>query len=261
MMPWQDLPRAAAHLFLIRPFMHLFIGFHASGRERLAGLKQAVFVSNHSSHLDTLLILSSLDLGTALRTRTVAAADYFGGDDSFGRVTRWLFRLVTVSRKRVTRSDNPLERMSEVLAQGDNLLIFPEGTRGDPEKIGSYKAGVGHLAGRFPDIPLVPVCVVGAGRSLPKGAMVPVPMWTSVEFGCPVAGQGRAADTAALLEGVARGMLQKGMLRSGGPKETRFSGHGHRKPLTIAVIGIDGSGKSTCMKGVLEVLCREPQSG
>jgi 1-acyl-sn-glycerol-3-phosphate acyltransferase len=218
-MRWSDLPRALAHLLLVRPFTAWVIGFNVQGQENVAGRGRVILASNHNSHLDTLLILSSLGLRQALRVRPVAAEDYFGG--SAGLAARWLFNLVTVRRRRVTRKENPLERMAEALASGDSLLIFPEGTRGEPDRLAAFKTGVGHLAARHPDIPVIPVFVHGSGRSMPRGASVPLPLWTSVTFAPPVpprdpAGPAAAAEFTRELEAVVRGMAEEAGGRSRG---------------------------------------------
>ncbi|MFA5141003.1 MAG: 1-acyl-sn-glycerol-3-phosphate acyltransferase [Elusimicrobiota bacterium] len=242
--------RALVHVLLVRPFTRWVIGFNVSGSESVRGLKQMVLAANHNSHLDGLLVFSSLPLRQAMRLHPVAAEDYFGQGDLWGMLARWLFNMVTISRTRVSRRHNPLERMQRVLDRGDSILIFPEGTRGEPDRMAPFQAGVGHLAKSFPDIPIVPVCVLGAGRSMPRGASVPVPVWTTVEFGSPLRAQGRPAETAAALEQAIREMAERAGRWHGAVPEAGDS----RKPAYVAVVGIDGSGKSSIQRRVVEAL-------
>jgi len=43
------------------------------------------------------------------------------------------------------------------------------------------------LAAQFPSVQLVPVYLENLHRSLPKGAVLPIPMTCTVRFGTPVA--------------------------------------------------------------------------
>ena len=242
--------RALTHVLLVRPFTRWVIGFNVSGSEGVRGLKQMVLAANHNSHLDGLLVFSSLPLRQAMRLHPVAAEDYFGRGDAWGVLAQWLFNMVTISRARVSRRHNPLDRMGIVLSSGDSLLIFPEGTRGEPDRMAPFQAGVGHLAKNFPDVPIVPVCVLGAGRSMPRGTSVPVPVWTTVEFGAPLFPRGKPAETAAALEQVIREMAE----RAGRWHGAAAAGGVGSRPSFVAVVGIDGSGKSSVQRRVVEAL-------
>ena len=71
--------------------------------------KQRVFFANHTSNLDFVMLWAALPAVVRAKTRPVAAHDYW----TKGRVRLLLagkvFRAVLIERKRVTRSNNPLE--------------------------------------------------------------------------------------------------------------------------------------------------------
>jgi len=67
-----------------------------------------------------------------------------------------------------------------------SLILFPEGTRGNGEKVGSFRAGLYHLALRRPDVELVPAYLENMNRILPKGEVLPVPMLSLLTFGKPL---------------------------------------------------------------------------
>jgi 1-acyl-sn-glycerol-3-phosphate acyltransferase len=92
--------------------------------------------------------------------------------------------------------------MREALAKGDIVILFPEGTRGDAsDQMGELKSGIARLANDVPLAPVIPVWIEGAGRVLPKGAALPVPMNCTVLIGEPVPWTGeRLGFMAALRE-------------------------------------------------------------
>jgi 1-acyl-sn-glycerol-3-phosphate acyltransferase len=82
--------------------------------------------------------------------------------------------------------EDPLQPLIDALAQGDSIIIFPEGTRGNADEPMSFKAGLYNLATKFPNVVLVPAWINNVQRVMPKGEVVPVPILCSVTFGAPV---------------------------------------------------------------------------
>lgn len=146
--------------------------------------RQRIYFANHSSHLDTILVWASMPPELRRRVRPVAAADYWGR----GRFNRYIALKVlnAVLIDRQTRSSNPLAPLEEALRNGDSLIIFPEGTRGEGELPGAFKPGLHHLAKSFPTVELVPIFLDNLRRALPKGSLVPVPLSCVARFGTPM---------------------------------------------------------------------------
>jgi len=105
---------------------------------------------------------------------------------------------VYVSRQR-TDDEDPLEPLMEALRNGDSLVIFPEGTRGNKGDPAPFKAGLYHLAEAFADVQLIPAWIDNVQRVMPKGEIVPVPILCSVTFGAPLTLQ-PAEDKRAFLD-------------------------------------------------------------
>ena len=146
----------------------------------------AVFFANHTSHLDFAVVWAALPHETRALTSPAAAEDYW----SKSRLRRWiaceLFQAVLIAREGITRENNPLERLAACLESGRSILIFPEGTRRTDGEVSGFKAGLFHLARRFPQIPLVPVHLDNLNRIMPKGAWVPVPLIAQAHFREPI---------------------------------------------------------------------------
>ena len=78
-----------------------------------------------------------------------------------------------------------LRAAETVLARGEPLVVFPEGTRQEGPLIGEMKEGASFLACRS-DVPIVPVGIGGADRALPKGKKIPRPRKITVVIGEPL---------------------------------------------------------------------------
>jgi len=195
--------RLAQMLFFalaIKPFMALFIGLRVRGREHLTGSQPIILVANHSSHLDTMSLLSLFPLSKLRGIRPVAAADYFERNAFVSILTKTLFNILPIARKNITPENNPLRRMREAIAAGDSLIIFPEGTRGSGRELGEFRSGVAHLIEKVPGVPVVPAYLVNMGRSLPKGEFIPVPFFCEIRIGAPRVMTGTRQEITRALE-------------------------------------------------------------
>ncbi|MFI4935635.1 MAG: lysophospholipid acyltransferase family protein [Caulobacterales bacterium] len=194
-----NLARLAFLLIFARPLARFLTGADVIDRQRLPSVGPAIIAANHTSHVDTLLLLTIFPARVMSRVRPVAAADYFLKGPLISWFSRNLVGIVPIVRAGGGRGD-VLAPIRQALAQGDIVIVFPEGTRGTPtDEIGPLKSGISRLAAAFPDAPVTPVWIEGAGRVLPKGAHVPAPLNCTVLVGKPLYGRdGRAALMEAL---------------------------------------------------------------
>jgi 1-acyl-sn-glycerol-3-phosphate acyltransferase len=147
---------------------------------------QRIYFANHTSHIDTIAIWAALPIRLRYITHPVAAKDYWGSGLRRYIATKAL-RAVLIERSRSDPNANPLQPLIETLQLGESLIIFPEGTRGASALPGPFKSGLYHLAAQFPNVQLVPVYLDNLHRSLPKSAVLPIPMTCTVRFGTPMA--------------------------------------------------------------------------
>jgi 1-acyl-sn-glycerol-3-phosphate acyltransferase len=170
--------------------------------------EQRIYFANHQSHFDWVLVWAALPRDLRTRTRPIAARDYWTASPFKAWITREIFNAVYVSRVPAAErapDEDPLEPLAEALEAGDSLVIFPEGTRSNAGEPQAFKAGLYHLAEKFPAVQLIPVWIDNVQRVMPKGEVVPVPILCTVTFGAPVqieAGEDKHAFLARAREAV-----------------------------------------------------------
>lgn len=146
-----------------------------------------VYFGNHVSHGDFALIWAVLPPAQRARTRPVAGADYWEKGVLRRYVGRKVVRAVLIEREREKRTEDPIAQMSGVLAKGESLIIFPEGTRNQTDAtLLPFKSGLYHLGKSHPGLPLVPAWIDNLHRVLPKGELIPIPLLCTVHFGRPL---------------------------------------------------------------------------
>jgi 1-acyl-sn-glycerol-3-phosphate acyltransferase len=145
--------------------------FRSQVRTRVEGLDvltsltaPVIFAANHASHLDTPLILLSLPDEWRRRTAVAAAADYFF--DTWWRAvgSAIIFNTFPIDRRGGSLASTP----GEVLDDGWNLVIYPEGTRTHDGWVGRFQTGAAYLAVRH-QVPVVPVAHRGTFAAMPRG--------------------------------------------------------------------------------------------
>jgi 1-acyl-sn-glycerol-3-phosphate acyltransferase len=145
-----------------------------------------IYIANHTSHADFILLWAALPPRLRSRTVPVAAAGYWDRNAVRRYLARQVFRAVLVERDHVDRTHNPLVPMVHALDSGNSLIVFPEGTRGDGRALLPFKCGIYHLVQKRPNVELIPAWIDNLHRVLPKGAILPAPLQCSVTFGGPV---------------------------------------------------------------------------
>ena len=173
-------------LLVVRPILLIVLGSNVRHRERLPDLGPAILAANHNSHLDALVLISLYPLRRNSRVRPVGATDYFFRN----RLLRWfserIIGVVPLDRTPKRGKGDPLAVIDAAIDARDILILFPEGTRGDPEQVAEMKTGIAHIAKRHPDVPVYPVFAHGLGKALPRGEALLVPFICDIFVGEPM---------------------------------------------------------------------------
>jgi 1-acyl-sn-glycerol-3-phosphate acyltransferase len=188
---WKFRRRAAAWLLVLvaRTITRKSVRF----LERIDDARQRIFFANHTSHLDFILIWSSLPRHVREQTRPVARRDYWERSRFRRYYVGKVFNAVLIDRALLDRDTvggafdrrgrEAIAQMLEGLGNEYSLILFPEGTRGSGESIGQFRSGLYYLCRERPDVDLVPVRIHGAHKVLPKGRFVPRPQDSDLTFG------------------------------------------------------------------------------
>jgi 1-acyl-sn-glycerol-3-phosphate acyltransferase len=188
---------------LLKPLVvvvtRLLFRLEARGAEHVPADGPVLLVANHSSFLDPPLV------GAATRRRLtfLAKAELFGVP-GLGALIR---RLGAYPLRREGADPSALRTAQRVLEDGQALLVFPEGTRGDEGVLRPAKAGAALLA-MHTGVPVVPVYVRGSGRAWPRGRRLPRPAKVMVTFGPPLTfPRASGTDRKAQYEAASRRMM------------------------------------------------------
>ena len=170
---------------LLALIARLLSGASVRWRDSQPDTCQRVYFANHTSHLDAVVLWSSLPLDVRALTRPVAAKDYW----ERGRVRRYmasLFNAILIDRREIKIHQSPVDLMLREIGDKYSLIVFPEGGRSMGEDVGEFKSGLYYLCKKRPDLELIPVHIENLNRILPRGEFLPVPLLSCITFGAPM---------------------------------------------------------------------------
>jgi 1-acyl-sn-glycerol-3-phosphate acyltransferase len=137
---------------VFQPFFHIYFRLSRIGREHIPAEGPVIIASNHRSFLDPFVIA----------TMARRPMYYVAKRELFTRPWQaWILNaLGAFPVDRGNADTDMIDTAKAILARGDIVLIFPEGTRMRPGSLGRPKRGVGRLALES-GVPVVPVAVIG----------------------------------------------------------------------------------------------------
>ncbi|HWC35879.1 MAG TPA: lysophospholipid acyltransferase family protein [Mycobacteriales bacterium] len=168
-------PARAAREAILRggltPLMHRETTMRVEGLDVFDNLDgPLVIVANHTSHLDTAVLLTSLPAEWQRKVTVGAAADYFF--DAWWRAigSALVFATFPIERHGHGLSDTP----TKLIESGWSIVMFPEGTRSPDGWTRRFRPGAAALAITH-SIPILPVAIRGSYAAMPRGRGWPKP--------------------------------------------------------------------------------------
>ena len=185
---FRQVPRWYARAFrsVMTNFYRRYFSLECHGLEHIPGGKPYIIMPNHTSHLDTITVITAL--GTkAYRLWTLAARDYWFATRLQGWFARTCLNALPIEREgNFTEFLQDLRVANEVMAQHNGLLIFPEGTRSLDGNLQPFQPGVLSLLIYGPNVPIIPAYIEGTYHALPKGQNLPKKHPVRIIFGEPI---------------------------------------------------------------------------
>ncbi|MFU8764406.1 MAG: HAD-IB family hydrolase [Haliea sp.] len=167
------------------------LDLNVKGQEHLWSQRPAVFIFNHQSKADVVIIASLLRRDMAgVGKKEIRDMPVIGKVLELGGV-------VMIDR---ANSASAIEAMAPLVdamrEEGKSVALAPEGTRSVSPRLGPFKKGAFHLAMQA-GVPVIPIVIRNAGDVAPKGEFVFRPATVDVEVLAPI---DTSAWTAANLD-------------------------------------------------------------
>ena len=134
------------------------------GRENIKKGKTYVFVSNHQSALDIVVLY-----GLRTHFKWIAKRELFKVP-----VVGWnlmLNRHISIDRNSPRSAAKMMQKALNHLKQGSSILVFPEGTRSTDGEIKRFKDGA-FLIAKKAEVSIIPVVINGTLKTLPKSGLI-----------------------------------------------------------------------------------------
>jgi len=160
------------------------------GRENLDAADangKAIVLANHQSTWETFFLSTHLPREVCfVYKKQLHLIPFFG----WGMA---LLRMMPIDRSKGANALKQVLRLGKQrLDEGRWPLLFPEGTRMPPGKLGRFKHGGAMLAAHT-GAPVIPIAL-NSGACWPRNAFIKRPGLISVSIGAPIATQGKHAD-------------------------------------------------------------------
>ena len=140
------------------------------GRKNIPKGQPFIFISNHNSHMDIAILAYATRMGYE-KFGFLAAKDYWFDNNFRRRFFKYFINLIPISRKKNPESldlEDTMTLSKAFMDLGNNIIIFPEGSRGEAGKMQRFRKGAVKFSMGL-DVPILPAAIIGADKAWPKG--------------------------------------------------------------------------------------------
>src|SRR5664280_561541 len=138
------------------------------GKENILRGKPQVFMANHQSDFDILIVLAHIPG----QFRWIAKKELFH-IPIFGAAMK-AAGYIEIDRHNHEKAIQNLDEAALRIREGKSVMSFPEGSRSRDGGIKPFKQGIFHLAIKS-GVPIIPVSIVGSGGIMPKRSLKVTP--------------------------------------------------------------------------------------
>ena len=184
----RQVPRWYARAFraVLTGIYRNYFSLKCYGLEHIPQGKPYIIMANHTSHLDTLTVITALGK-KAYQLWVLAARDYWFATRLQGWFAGTCLNALPIEREgNFTEFLQDLRMANAVMAENNGLLIFPEGTRSLDGNLQPFKSGILSLLIYGPNVPIIPAYIDGTYHALPKGQNLPKKHPVGIIFGEPL---------------------------------------------------------------------------
>ena len=170
------------------------------GRENVLMDRPQIFMSNHQSDFDILIVLAHIPG----QFRWIAKKELFM-IPVFGKAMKNA-GYIEIDRKNHAKAMQSLDEAAQKIREGKSVVTFPEGTRSKDGTIQPFKQGLFHLAIKA-GVPIVPITIIGANEIMPKRKLMVKPGRITMVIDKPVDVTGYTIERRAELIERIRGII------------------------------------------------------
>jgi len=178
------IPQASCLFPFVNKCLKLFFRVYNSlriyGRIQIPARGPYILAPNHQSYVDAPVVLSGLTC------RQIKTCYFFATEQhvrsKFRRALADKNNTIIMEQAHLKES---IQKLAQVLKEGKNIVIFPEGSRTHDGELGDFKLSFAILSKEL-NIPIIPVCIRGAYDALPRHRKYLYPRHIEVHYLPPV---------------------------------------------------------------------------
>ncbi|MBO7069642.1 MAG: AMP-binding protein [Bacteroidaceae bacterium] len=161
-------------------FFRIYNSLRIHGRIQIPAKGPYIFAPNHQSYVDAPVVLSGLTWGQIKTCYFYATEEHV--KSKFRR--RLADKNNTIIMEQANLKES-IQKLAQVLKSGNNIVIFPEGSRTHDGELGEFKLSFAILSKEL-NVPIIPVCIRGAYDALPRNRKYIHPRHIEVHYLPPI---------------------------------------------------------------------------